>query len=122
MLQIESFLNFKDNTGIYQGKIIHVYKSNNKRDKGVLGDVILISPQKKNPRKIFKQKLFFGLLAGLKKNKKRLNGHYIKFGSSFGLLLMERDSFKATRIKGPISGELRYSKLTNIPLVAPKIV
>ena len=122
MLQIESFLKFKDNSGIFVGKIIHVYKSGNKKDKGILGDTVLVSPQKKNPRKIFKQKLFFGLLAGLKKNKKRLNGHYIKFGSSFGLLLAERDSFKATRIKGPISSELRYSKLTNISLVAQKIV
>lgn len=122
MLQIESFLDFKDNSGIYKGKIIHVYKSNNKKDKGVLGNLVLVSPQKKNPRKIFKQKLFFGILAGLKKNKKRLNGHYIKFGSSFGLLLFERDTFKATRIKGPIAGELRYSKLSTIPLVAQKIV
>lgn len=122
MLQIETILKNIDNSGIIKAKIIHIYKSGNKKNKGTINDVVLIASQKNNPRKNIKKKIHFGVIAQIKKKKKRLNGHYVNFNKSCILSLFDKKTFKATRIKEPIDAHLRYSIFTNILLVTKKLI
>lgn len=122
MLQIESIITNIDNSGIIKAKIIHIYKSGNKKNKGTINDIVLLASQKINPRKILKKKIIFGLIAQIKKKKKRLNGHYINFQKSSILTLVDKTTFKSTRIKEPIDAQLRYSIFSNILLITKKLV
>jgi len=79
MLQIETILKNIDNSGIIKAKIIHIYKSGNKKNKGTINDVVLIAAQKNNPRKNIKKKIHFGIIAQLKKKKKTIKWSLCKF-------------------------------------------
>jgi len=57
MLQLETILTNIDNSGLLKAKIIHIYKSGNKKNKGTITDVILVAAQKINSRKNIKKKI-----------------------------------------------------------------
>ncbi len=114
MLQIETIINNYDNTGVISGKIIHVYKGGRKGVTATVGDSVLIASQKTDYRKIQKKKITRAVVVKTKKNVKRINGHYIKFKDSGVITLQEKDTFKATAIKGPISAELRFNTIAGI--------
>lgn len=114
MLQIESIIKNYDNTGIITGKVIHIYRGGKKGVTGKLNDAILIASQKKDFSKLTKRKITQAVIVKTKKKIKRLNGHYIKFKNSGFVTLQEKDTFKATSIKGPIAAELRYHPAAGI--------
>lgn len=122
MLQIESILNNYDNTGIITGKIIHIYKSGYKKTCAKISDTVLIASQKTDYRKLQQKKILNALIIKTKKNQKRLNGHYIKFSKSGFVTLQEKNTFKATAIKGPIAAELRFHAITNLITTAKTAV
>lgn len=120
MAQIESIINCCDNSGIKTGKIVHVYNTSSfKQVYTKIGSYILLSPQKKDPRKLTTiEKLHLGLIVREKKNVKRLNGHYIKFPDTSFITLRDRDCFPYTKIRGPISWQFKTHKIPEIVLVS----
>ena len=79
MLQIETILKNIDNSGIIKAKIIHIYKSGNKKNKGTINDVVLIASQKNNPRKNIKKKNTLWNYRANKKKKKTIKWTLCKF-------------------------------------------
>jgi large subunit ribosomal protein L14 len=122
MLQIESILPNNDNTGIITGKIIHIYKSGYKKTFAKTTDTVLVAAQKTDYRKLQDKKITQALIIKTKKNQKRLNGHYIKFSKSGFVTLQEKNTFKATAIKGPIAAELRFHTIPNLITTAKTAV
>jgi ribosomal protein L14 len=77
MVQIQSILKCDDNSGILFVKCIHLTNKTKKQTSN-LGDLIKVSILKKKALKFKKQqKIFFGLILGLKKKSRRLNGIFI---------------------------------------------
>lgn len=122
MLQIESILNNYDNTGIITGKIIHIYKSGYKKSIASTANSVLIASQKADYRKLQQKKITQALIIKTRKNQRRLNGHYIKFANSGFVTLQEKNTFKATAVKGPIAAELRFHAATNLITTAKTAV
>ena len=89
-------------------------KVDKKSVKARIGDAVLIASQKSDHRKLSKKKITRALIVKTKKNIKRLNGHYIKFKESGVITLQEKDTFKATAIRGPIAAELRFHPVAGI--------
>lgn len=110
MVQIQSILKVNDNSGILYVRCLHiVYKK--KKEKAVLGDLLKISILKKKALKFKKQqKIFFGIILGLKKSSRRMSGIIIKQHSNRILPLALNFKLLGTRIYGPICKEIKFTR------------
>jgi large subunit ribosomal protein L14 len=109
MLSSESKLICGDNTDIKKFKCIKVL-GNAFKKYATLGEIIKVTIYKrKYNKKIIKKKIFLCVIIALKRNIKRLNGHYIKFDSNRALTLSDNYKFLGTRVYGPICKEIKKS-------------
>ena len=118
MVQIQSVLKCNDNSGILFVKCLHLINKN-KKQKANLGDLIKVSILKKKALKFKKQqKIYYGLVLGLKKKKRRINGIFIKQSKNRVIVLNFNFKLLGTRIYGPICKEIKsninYLKLKTI--------
>lgn len=110
MIYSETILNVADNSGAKTVKCLRIVKKQN----GSLGDIIKLTLKKFTvSKKLIKGKKYFGLLMGIKKNKKRLNGYRLKFSQNRVLIFSENDKFVGTRVYGPSIRELKKKLLIN---------
>ena len=110
MVQIQSILKSNDNSGILYVKCLHII-GKQKKEQALLGDLLKISILKKKALKFKKQqKIFYGIILGLKKNTRRMSG--INTKQHFNRILPLGFNFKmlGTRIYGPICKEIKFTK------------
>ena len=114
MIQVGSILKVSDKTGVTLVQCIKVL--GNKR-LAKLGDVILVSVQRINPKKfknvkLFKRKKFFkgtlhrGLIIRTCMNYQRLHGIFIRFNENSVVLVNRKLVPISNRIYGPVIREL----------------
>lgn len=109
MVQIQSVLKCNDNSGILFMKCLHIVNKT-KKEQASVGNIIKISILQKKKLKFKKQqKIYYGLILGLRKKTKRYNGIYIRENSNRAIVLNFNFKFLGTRIYGPISKELKKS-------------
>jgi large subunit ribosomal protein L14 len=108
MLQVESFVTISDNVGVAVGKCIHVYRGFYKKACAGIGDRILLSVRKKIARKDVKRKLFFGYVIRSRFGKRRRSGHILRFKTNSCVILADLETYKGTRIRGPVAAEFRF--------------
>jgi len=118
MVQIQSVLKCDDNSGILFVKCLHLVNKT-KKEKSNLGDLIKVSILKKKALKFKKQqKIYYGLVLGLKKKTRRVNGIFIKQSKNRVVILNFNFKLLGTRIYGPICKEIKsninYLKLKTI--------
>lgn len=123
MIQPRSIISVADNTG---AKIVRVFKvlGSSKKRYAEIGDTVIVSVQKAEPRKAVKKKdVLRGVVVRQRKAFRRKDGSYIRFDENAVVIL---DKTKpepiAGRIFGPIPreiGELGYQKIASL---APEIV
>jgi len=118
MVQIQSVLKCDDNSGILFVKCLHLVNKT-KKEKSNLGDLIKVSILKKKALKFKKQqKIYYGLVLGLKKKTRRVNGVFIKQSKNRVVILNFNFKLLGTRIYGPICKEIKsninYLKLKTI--------
>ena len=98
-----------DNTGIKKGRCIQVYKNISK--VASISDLLLFSIMKvKYKKKYIKKKLYIGLVVSVKKKKRRLDGTFLKLFNNRVIVLSETFKFLGSKVKGPISREVRDTK------------
>lgn len=98
-------LNVSDNTGV---RVIKCIKILGKKKEGFIGDFIIGSVQRYNPKKKFKKgDILFCLLIRQKKIFRKFNNIFIKFSKNSVILLNKREIPVGTRIYGPVLEELR---------------
>lgn len=114
MIQIESFVNVADNVGVAIGKCIHVYRGFYKKAYAKIGDRILLSVRKKLPRKNVKHKLFFGYLIRSRFGIRRCSGHFLRFKTNSCIVMADLETYRGTRVKGPVSAEFRFHSFKNL--------
>ncbi len=123
MLQPNSIVTIADNTGAKIGRIFKILGSSKKR-YAQIGELVILSVQKAEPRKSVKRKDVLCAVVVRQKNAyRRKDGSYIRFDENAVVIV---DKVKkeplAGRIFGPIPREIGEKGFQTIFSKAPEIV
>src|SRR5579859_7448548 len=123
MIQKESYLEVADNSGAKALQCIHIVGSTRKR-YAYLGDVIVCSVKKAIPGGMVKKgEVVKVLIVRTRKEFRRSDGSYIRFGDNAGVIIKKEDNEPiASRIFGPIAREIRAKGHTKIASLAPVVL
>ncbi len=123
MIQPRSIIKIADNSGAKIGRVFKVLGSSKKR-YACIGEVVVISIQKAEPRKTTKKKdVCYAVVVRQKAPFRRKDGSYIRFDEN-AVVLVVKDKLEplAGRVFGPIPreiGEVGYQKIISL---APEVV
>ncbi|MEK7642111.1 MAG: 50S ribosomal protein L14 [Patescibacteria group bacterium] len=123
MIQPRSIVNIADNSGAKIGRIFKVLGASHKRYAEV-GEVVVLSVQKAEPRKAIKKKdVLHAVVVRQKKPIRRKDGSYIRFDEN-AVVIIEKEKKEpvAGRIFGPIPREVGEAGFKTIASKAPEIV
>src|SRR6185369_9892649 len=123
MIQPRSIVKITDNCGAKIGRIFKVLGSSKKR-YAVLGDLVVLSVQKAEPRKTIKKKdVLQGVVVRQTKPFRRKDGSYIRFDEN-AVVILEKGKKEpiAGRIFGPIPREVSEFGFQSIASKAAEIV
>ncbi len=123
MLHERSIISVADNSG---AKIVRVFKVLGSAAKryAEIGDIVVVSVQKAEPRKSVKKKdVLRGVVVRQKKAFRRKDGSYIRFDEN-AVVIIDKTKKEpiAGRIFGPIPRELGEKGYQKIASLAPEIV
>lgn len=125
MLQPQSIVTIADNSG---GKIARIFKvpGGSKRRYARIGDIVVVSVQTAEPRKMVKKKdIYRAVVVRQTKPFARKDGSYIRFDEN-AVVLVEKQGKelgpKGNRIFGPVPRELSERGWHAITTLAPEVV
>ncbi len=123
MIQPRSIVKITDNCGAKIGRIFKVLGSSKKR-YAEIGDLVILSVQKAEPRKTIKKKdVLQGVVVRQVKAYRRKDGSYIRFDEN-SVVILEKGKKEplAGRIFGPIPREIAEKGFQTIASKAAEIV
>lgn len=123
MIQPRSIVRITDNCGAKIGRIFKVLGSSKKR-YAMIGDLVVLSVQKAEPRKSIKKKdVLQAVVVRQVQPYRRKDGSYIKFDEN-AVVIIEKGKKEpvAGRIFGPIPREIAEEGFQTIASRAPEIV
>ncbi|OHB09702.1 MAG: 50S ribosomal protein L14 [Candidatus Zambryskibacteria bacterium RIFCSPLOWO2_12_FULL_45_14] len=123
MIQPRSIIQIADNSGAKLGRVFKVLGSSKKRYASI-GELVVLSVQKAEPRKQVKKKdILYGIVVRQKAPFRRKDGTYLRFDENAVVIL---DSTKkepmAGRVFGPIPREIGEVGFQKIISLAPEVV
>lgn len=123
MIQPRTIVRIADNCGATVGRIFKVLGSSKKR-YAELGDLVVLSVQKAQPRKQIKKKdVLSAVVVRQVKAYRRKDGSYIRFDENAVVILnKERTEALAGRVFGPIPREISERGFQSIASKAAEIV
>ncbi|MEI7777633.1 MAG: 50S ribosomal protein L14 [bacterium] len=123
MVQPRSIVNIADNSGAKIGRVFKVLGSSKKRYARI-GDILVLSVQKAEPRKAVKKKdVLQAVVVRQRQPLRRKDGSYIRFDEN-AVVILEKGKKEpiAGRIFGPIPRELADLGFQTIVSKAPEVV
>lgn len=123
MIQPRSIVKIADNTGAKIGRIFKVLGSSKKR-YAEIGEIVVLSVQKAEPRKQIKKKdVLHAVVVRQVKAYRRKDGSYIRFDEN-AVVIVEKGKMDpiAGRVFGPIPREMSELGFQKIASLAPEIV
>jgi large subunit ribosomal protein L14 len=125
MIQPQSIVKIADNSGAKIGRIFKILGSAKKRYAQV-GELVMFSVQKAEPRKEIKKKaVLMGLVVRQKFPLRRKDGSYIRFDENALIVVDKKKSEivpRANRIFGPIPREIAEAGHSAIVSLAPEVI
>ena len=125
MIQPRTTVKVADNSGAKIGRIFKVLGSSKKR-YAKIGELVIFSVQKAEPRKEIKKKaVLLGLVVRQKSPLRRKDGSYIRFDENAVIVVEQKKGEiipKAGRIFGPIPREIAEAGHQAIVSLAPEII
>ena len=122
MLQQESRVKVADNTGAKVLLTIRVLGGSGRRYAG-LGDVIVATVKDAIPGgNVKKGEVVKAVIVRTVKERRRVDGSYIKFDENAAVILKADGDPRGTRIFGPVGRELREKKFMKIISLAPEVL
>ncbi len=123
MIQPQSIVQITDNSG---GKIGRVFKviGGSKKRYARIGDIVVLSVIKAEPRKNVKKKdVMRGLVVRQKQALRRKDGSYIRFDDNAVVLVdKEKEEPLANRVFGPVTRELQERGYQKVASMAPEVL
>lgn len=123
MIQPQSIVKIADNTGAKIGRVFKVLGGSKKRYARV-GDLVVLSVQVAEPRKMLKKKeICHAVVVRTKQPTRRADGSYIKFDENAVVIVdKEKREPRANRVFGPIPREVSEAGYQKIASMAPEIL
>tara|TARA_B100000700_G_C14468513_1_gene589536 strand:+ start:185 stop:553 length:369 start_codon:yes stop_codon:yes gene_type:complete len=122
MIQQETRLKVADNTGAKEVLCIKVLGGSRKK-YAKTGDLIIITVKKAIPgSNVKKGEVHKAVVVRTKKERKRLDGSYIRFDDNAAVLVNDSKEPKGTRVFGPVARELREKRFMKILSLAPEVI
>lgn len=125
MLQPQTIVTVADNSGAKVARIFKVLGGSKRRYAGI-GDVVVISVQTAEPRKLVKKKdVYKAVVVRQTKPLRRKDGSYVSFDDNAVVLIEKQGKEmgpKGNRVFGPVPRELTEKGWANIASIAPEIV
>jgi len=122
MIQSESRLNVADNSGAKQILCIRVLGGTKKRYASV-GDKIVGTVKNATPAGTVKKgQVVKAVVVRVKKEVRRPDGSYIRFGDNACVIIDENGQMKGTRVFGPVARELRENDFMKVVSLAPEVL
>ena len=122
MVQQESRLAVSDNSGAKEVLCIRVLGGTGKRYASV-GDKIVVTIKSAIPSGNAKKgTVSKAVVVRTRKEVRRRDGSYIRFGDNAVVLLNNQDEPRGTRIFGPVARELREKSFMKIVSLAPEVL
>lgn len=123
MIQPRSIVQIADNSGGKIGRIFKVLGSSKKRYAS-LGDVVVLSVQKAEPRKSVKKKdVLYGVVVRQRAPYRRADGSYVRFDENAVVILdKSKEEPQAGRVFGPIPREIGEKGFQKIISLAAEVV
>lgn len=123
MIQPRALVNITDNSGARIGRVFKILGGTNRRYARI-GDVVVLSVQTAEPRKMVKKKeVLHAVIVRQRQPFRRADGSYIRFDENAAVVIDKaKKEPKAGRVFGPIPreiGELGYQKIVSL---APEVV
>ncbi len=121
MIQLRSIVTVADNSG---AKKVGVFKvlGGSRRRYAQLGDVVVVSVKKAEPRKqVEKKDVLRALVVRQRNNFRRSDGSYVRFDEN-AVVILEGKEPKGGRIFGPIPREIKERGYDTIASLAQEIV
>jgi large subunit ribosomal protein L14 len=124
MIQERTIVTITDNSGAKVGRIFRILGATRKR-YAEIGDIVVLSVQKAEPRKSVKKKAIMkAVVVRQSKPFRRVDGSYIRFDDNAVVLIADREKKEpiANRIFGPVPrelGEFGYQKIVSL---APEVI
>lgn len=123
MIQPQTIVKITDNSGAKIGRVFKVLGGSKKRYAEV-GEVVVLSVQTAEPRKMTKKKdVVYGVVVRQKKPFRRQDGSYVSFDDNAVVIIDKvKKEPKANRVFGPIPRELAEAGYQKIVSLAPEVV
>ncbi|MCL4229569.1 50S ribosomal protein L14 [Candidatus Dependentiae bacterium] len=124
MIRKQTYLEVADNSGARSLQCIHVMGSTHKQS-AMVGDLIVCAVKSAVPGgQVKKGDVVKAVIVRTKKEVRREDGSYIRFGENAAVIVKEQDLQEplASRIFGPIARELRGRGYTKIISLAPEVL
>lgn len=125
MIQPRTIVKIADNSGAKIGRIFKILGSSKKRYASI-GELVIFSVQKAEPRKEIKKKaVLLGLVVRQKSPLRRKDGSYIRFDENAVIVVEQKKGEiipKAGRIFGPIPREIAEAGHQAIVSLAPEVI
>jgi len=125
MLQPQTIVTVADNSGAKVARIFKVLGGSKRRYAGI-GDVVVVSIQTAEPRKLVKKKdVYKAVIVRQVKPMRRKDGSYVSFDDNAVVLIEKQGKEmgpKGNRVFGPVPRELTEKGWSNIASIAPEIV
>ncbi len=125
MLQPQTIVTVADNSGAKVARIFKVL-GGSKRRYAYIGDVVVVSVQTAEPRKLVKKKdVFKAVVVRQVKPMRRKDGSYVSFDDNAVVLIEKQGKEmgpKGNRVFGPVPRELVERGWGNIAGIAPEVV
>lgn len=123
MIQPQTIVQIADNSGAKLGRVFKVLGSSKKRYASI-GELVVLSVQKAEPRKQVKKKdVLYGIVVRQKAPFRRKDGTYVRFDENAVVIL---DTTKkeplAGRVFGPVPREIGEVGFQKIISLAPEVV
>jgi len=123
MIQPQTIVTITDNSGAKIGRVFKVLGSSKKR-YAEIGEIVVLSVQKAEPRKSVKKKdVLQAVVVRQKKAFRRKDGSYIRFDDN-SVVIIEKGKKDpiANRVFGPVPRELQEKGYQKIISLAPEVI
>lgn len=123
MIQPQSIVKIADNSGAKIGRVFKVL-GGSKRRYARIGDLVVISVQVAEPRKMVKKKeVLYAVVVRTRNATRRADGSYIKFDENAVVIVdKEKKEPKANRVFGPIPREISEAGYQKVASLAPEVL
>ena len=125
MVQPQTIVTVADNSGAKVARVFKVLGGSKRRYAGI-GDVVVISVQTAEPRKLVKKKdVYKAVIVRQVKPFRRKDGSYVSFDDNAVVLIEKQGKEmgpKGNRVFGPVPRELVERGWANIAGIAPEVV